>query len=253
MKNGLTDKSVLVTGATSGIGLACVRLLLDAGCHVTAASRSEASGQELLASVDSSQASRLRFVRTDVSDEADVRALVHRAVDAFGRLDGAINSAGIPPAGIAVHELSADEWDRRTGINLRGMFFCLKYQIAAMREAGGGSIVAITSAGGERSIAFGSEYSAAKGGVHSLVRAAALENASLGIRVNSIMPGAVDTPMLAQATGDNPDLEDITTAAPMARVGRPEEIAHGALWLVSDHASFITGAEIPIDGGRLLL
>ncbi len=252
MNYDLGGRTVIVTGGGSGIGRACVRLLLDGGCNVVAADRGNETGDELIEATPSGQRSQLRYVPTDVTDESDVEGLVAHAIGAFGKLDGAINAAGVSPSGEAVHEMDAATWDRNIDVNLRGMFFCLKHEIAAMRLGGAGSIVAITSAAGARPLGWGGEYSAAKAGVNALVRSAAIENGKSGIRINSILPGSIDTPMLARAQANNGRLADISNSAPMGRIGKPEEVALGAIWLLSDAATFVTGAALPIDGGVLL-
>ncbi len=243
---GLSGKVVIVTGGTSGIGLACVERLLAAGCKVSVAGRDEVKWTEHTLA----RHERARFISADITEEAAVERLVDKSIEVFGRLDAAINCAGTMPAGSPIHELSAEEWDKRCALNLRGMFFCLKYQIKAMREQGG-SIVLISSTGADRAIAQGAEYSAAKAGVVRLARSAALENAANNIRINTVMPGAVMTPMLRRAWGEN-SAQRVSGAIPMRRVGRPAEIAGAAVWLVSDDASYVTGTEMVVDGGLLL-
>jgi len=248
----LKGKSVIVTGGSSGIGLAAVELLAKAGCDVTIADVDDPAGQAAAKAAAALGKGRIQFIHTDVGNEDDVRNLVDAAVRAFGKLDGAINAAGVPPANKRLHELSSQEWDRGTGINLRGGFLCIKYQILAMLKNGGGSIVAITSTAGHHQVPSASEYCSAKGGLNSLCRAAALEYGHANIRVNAVMPGSTDTPMFRKANARNPAFQEITSRIPLRRVGEPKEVAAAAVWLISNDASYVTAAVIPVDGAQLL-
>ncbi|GAA5139944.1 SDR family NAD(P)-dependent oxidoreductase [Pseudonocardia adelaidensis] len=253
MLDDLKGKSAIVTGAGSGIGLACALELLQLGCAVMAADINASGESEVRERAAAIGGGKLEFIRADISREDDVRAMVQSAVDAFGRLDGAINSAGFGPVGHAVHEMTSDEWDRNLATNLRGMFLCLKYQISAMRQQGGGSIVAISSTAAELPILRGAEYSSAKAGMNSLVRVAALENSREGVRVNAIMPGATYTPAHVKSLEAVPEQIEVVKALPMGRVAQPDEISGMAAFLLSDRASYITGTSIPIEGGILLV
>lgn len=243
----LVGKSVLVTGGGSGIGIAIVELLVEAGANVLVADRNEAAAQAAARQFGSS----VSAIGADVSNETDVRTMVDAAVTRFGRLDGACNAAGVPQTGKALHEVSADEWDRCHSVNLRGLFLCNKYQIAAMLQSGGGSIVNIVSTAAMVGFPNGAEYCASKSGVLGLVRGAAIDYATKGIRINSVLPGATDTPMLQGAFAQDPGLKAALAAVhPMGRLAKPIEIAAAARWLLSDEASFVTGASYAVDGGH---
>jgi NAD(P)-dependent dehydrogenase (short-subunit alcohol dehydrogenase family) len=248
MNTGLEGKSVIVTGGASGIGYAAVELLASAGCAVTIADIDEAAGRQRSAQLERSGTGKVQFIRTDVSREADVQAMVDAAVAAFGRLDGAINCAGVPPRNKPLHEITTDHWDASDGINLRGMFLCFKYEIMAMLKTGGGSIVGISSTAATSAVPGSAEYCATKSGVNGLVRGAALDYADKGIRINGVMPGATQTPMFEFATR-SVKMNDMSGSLPMKRIGAPAEVAAGAVWLISDHASYVTGVILPVDGG----
>ncbi len=239
-------KSVLVTGGGSGIGKAAALLLGARGWAVTIVDRDAAAGAAVAAEIISA-GGQAQAVAADVSDEASVKAAVDKAVQAFGRLHGAINSAGVEQSGKPVWELDAAGWDRCTGINLRGMFLCLKHQAAAMLKTGG-SIVAISSAAASKGLINSSDYCASKAGVTGLVRGAAIDGTEVGIRVNALLPGATATPMAARSSASTPKLAG-TLRVPVGRMAEPVEIAAAAVWLLSDEASYVTGACIAVDGG----
>jgi len=248
---GLAGRSYIVTGGASGIGRAAVELLLAEGCSVTVADLDAAAGQQVIAAGPAGGPGRVQFVRTDVASEDSVRAMVAAALAAHGRLSGAINAAGIGPRGRAVHELSAAQWDSCLNINLRGVFLCLKYQIEAMLNSGGGSIVAVASASAIIGNIHSAEYCASKAGITGLVRGAALDYAQRGLRINSLLPGATDTPLARRARIDNPRIVG-TIPVPMGRMAAPQEIAAAALWMLSDHASYMTGSCLAIDAGMTI-
>ena len=245
--NGLSGKSVIVTGGGSGIGAAAARLLAAAGCLVTVADLNEAGGGAVVAEVAAANG-KAQFVRANVAQEEDVQALVVAAEKTYGKLDGAINSAGVAQRGVPLTSLTLADWDRVHGINLRGMFLCIKHEILALQRAGGGSVVAISAGASINGVPNSSEYCAAKSGVNGLVRAAAVDFADKGIRVNAILPGGTATPMLQGALAKDPQLENIIAMFPMKRLARPEEVAAAAVWLISDSASYVTGATWSVDG-----
>ncbi|MCC6709727.1 MAG: SDR family oxidoreductase [Gammaproteobacteria bacterium] len=232
------------------MGRATALMLGQAGCKVTIADLHPDAGQAVVREIEQA-GGEAQFVRTDAYLEDDARGMVEAAVRRYGRLDGACNAAGVQSCSKLVHEISADEWDRCINLNLRGLFFCNKHEIAAMLLTGGGSIVNISSSGALAAFPNGSEYCASKAGVLGFVRAAALDYATKGIRINAVMPGGTLTPMLAEAMATDPGLESAIAAVhPMNRFGQPSEIASGICWLLSDGASFVTGISLPVDGGH---
>jgi len=249
----LAGKSVIVTGGGGGIGRACVHLLAEAGCDVTVADLNERGGREAVADIETRGHGKGQFVRANVADEADVRALVAAAEKTYGKLDGAINSAGVPQAGIPLADITAEQWARVHDVNLRGMFLCLKYQIQAMLRAGAGSILPISSSAAVSGVPNSSEYCASKAGVTGLVRGGAVDYATQGIRINAILPGGTWTPMVESAVKLDPNLNKIIESFPMKRFAQPNEIAAAAVWLVSDDASYVTGASWLVDGALTVI
>jgi 2,5-dichloro-2,5-cyclohexadiene-1,4-diol dehydrogenase 1 len=247
--NCLDGKSIIVTGAASGIGRASAALFARNGARVMAADVNEAGGREAVAEINAA-GGRALFQRTDISREADVRALVDATVAAYGRLDGAFNNAGIVNLCKLLHEVTLEEFERCQAVNLTGTFLCMKYEIQAMLATGGGSIVNTSSAAGLVAFSRSSEYGASKGGIIALTRSAAQDYGTLGIRVNSIAPGAVLTPMVQKNIADNPGVEEfLKTAHPIGRFSQPVEQGQAAMWLLSDLSSFVTGICMPVDGG----
>lgn len=248
--DGLKGKSVIVTGGGSGIGRATALMLAAAGCKVTIADLTEAAGKQVVAEIEKAGGIAQALV-ADVAKEADVRRMVDTAIKAYGGLQGAVNAAAVPQVGKPAHQVTLDEWDRCHGVNLRGLFLCNKYQIEAMLAGGGGSIVNIASTAASVGFPNGAEYCASKAGVLGLVRGAAIDYATQGIRINAVLPGATLTPMLKGAMANDPGLEPALAAVhPMNRFGQPEEIAAMARFLISDQASFTTGAAYAVDGGH---
>jgi NAD(P)-dependent dehydrogenase (short-subunit alcohol dehydrogenase family) len=250
---GLKSKSYIVTGGGSGVGRATSKRLAEFGANVTVVDYAGDTAAETVAMI-ASAGGQAQAVKADVTKESDIQRMVDSAVAKFGRLDGACNAAGVPQRGKATHELSTAEWDACHGVNLRGLFFCTKYQILAMLETGGGSIVNIASTLSAVAVVNSAEYSASKAGVLGLVRGAALDYGTKGIRVNAILPGLINTPMLQTALSQDPNLEPALYAAcPMKRMSEPEEQAAAACFLLSDEASFITGTALAVDGGMLAI
>lgn len=248
--NCLEGKSVIVTGAASGIGRSAALLFAANGALVTAADVDERGLQATVAEITSA-GGRVIGQRTDISDEADVRAMVDTAMSTYGRLDGAFNNAGIVNLCKLLHEITLDEFLHCQAVNLAGTFLCMKYEIQAMLQGGhGGSIVNTSSAAGMVAFSRSSEYGASKGGIIALSRSAAQDYGAQGIRVNSIAPGAVLTPMVQRNIEANPGVEEwLKTAHLVGRCSQPVEQAEAAMWLISDRSSFVTGICMPVDGG----
>ncbi|TDD55655.1 SDR family NAD(P)-dependent oxidoreductase [Saccharopolyspora elongata] len=243
------SKVVLVTGATSGIGEATSRRLAAEGAAVVLGARSKDVGEQLAADIRGT-GGRALFVPTDVTVESEVAALVRAAMEEFGRLDGAFNNAGAVSAFGAVQDIDDNSWRAEIDLNLSGVFYGLKHQVPAILSSGGGAIVNNASNLGVVGMGSVSPYTAAKHGVVGLTKAVALENAAQGIRVNAIASGAVDTPAFRSTMGATPEGEaQIAGLHPIGRVSKPEEIAAFVAFLLSDEASFITGANLSIDGG----
>ena len=184
--------------------------------------------------------------------ETDVKTLIDRAMNAHGQLDAAFNNAGVLGMQAATADMPANEFDKIISVNLKGVYLCMKYQIPAMLRGGGGAIVNTASMAGLVGIPGLGAYCASKHGVIGLTKTAALEYAKAGIRVNCVCPGAIDTPMAASISGSDPAmLKALIAAEPIGRMGKPSEIGEAAVWLCSDHASFVTGHSMAVDGGMV--
>jgi NAD(P)-dependent dehydrogenase (short-subunit alcohol dehydrogenase family) len=244
------NKVILVTGATSGMGRAVVSRITGEGARVVLAARGAAAGEAFAAELRAAGRDVL-FVPTDVTNAAEVARLVERTVEHYGRLDGAFNNVGAATAVGPITEIGEDAWTAELALNLNSVFYGLKHQIPAVRAAGGGAIVNNASNVGVAGMAGMGAYSAAKHGVIGLTRSAALDTAAAGVRVNALVTGGVDTPLLRSNMGPNPAeaLRAANAMHPVGRIGRPEEIAAFAAFLLSDEAPFITGAALAIDGG----
>jgi NAD(P)-dependent dehydrogenase (short-subunit alcohol dehydrogenase family) len=241
MDYGLEGKVALVTGAASGIGRATVDLLGDLGAQVVASDID-----------DSADLGDVRFVAADVAEDGALEKVVAEAVRAFGRLDCAVNCAGVGGGHASTHEYPVETWDRIVAVNLRGTWLSMRAEIPAMLAGGKGAIVNVASTLGLRGSPFGSPYSAGKHGVLGLTKTAAIEYAQQGIRVNAVCPGAIDTPMMDETFERFPGFREMLTGfVPMGRMGSPAEVAAAIAWLCSDAASFVTGEGLTIEGGLL--
>jgi NAD(P)-dependent dehydrogenase (short-subunit alcohol dehydrogenase family) len=245
----LENKVALVTGGTSGIGKATVIALGAAGAKVVFSGRREPEGEDTANSIRKSGAECL-FVRSDVSSEADVQALIQKTVESYGRLDCAFNNAGIESLTKPLHEQSIEDFDKLMAINVRGLFLCMKSEIQQMLTQGAGVIVNNSSMGGLIAFPGISPYHASKHAVMGLTRSAALDYAKQGIRINAVNPGMIATEMMDRlsTTGTTPE-QLAASIVPMGRMGKPEEIAATIVFLCSDAASYITGQPLLVDGG----
>ncbi len=246
-------KVALVTGGSSGIGRASGVALAREGAKVVLADVDARGGEETARLIEAAGGEAL-FVAADVSRSQEVEALMARAVEVFGRLDCAVNNAGIQGELNPTDECSEENWDRTIAVNLTGVWLCMKYEIARMREQGSGAIVNVASNFGFVGSPGMPAYAAAKHGVLGLTKTAALEYAAMGIRVNAVCPGPVQTPLVDNMLSAQPDLagqimDSIIQRLPLGRLGRPEEIGAAIVWLCSDQASFATGMAMPVDGG----
>jgi NAD(P)-dependent dehydrogenase (short-subunit alcohol dehydrogenase family) len=243
------NKVALVTGAGAGIGLATAKAFAEAGASVALADSNEkavrSTAEELVA-----QGHKALAIHCDVADDAQVEAMVEQTVATFGRLDAAFNNAGVQSPLAETADTSAQDFDRVNAINLRGIWSCMKYELLRMREQGSGAIVNCSSIGGLVGIAGRGIYRGSKHGVLGLTKCAALEYASRGIHINAVCPGIIETPMVADMLVREAEaMKELMKDVPMARLGRPEEIAAAVLWLCSPGASFVIGHALVVDGG----
>ena len=253
MLNGngsFAGKVAFVTGAANGIGRATALAFAREGASVVVADLSEQGNRETARMIEAA-GGRALAVRCDVSREEDVKAALDQAVETFGRLDFAFNNAGVEQPLTPVADLTEEAWDRIVDVNLRGVFLCMRHEIPLMLEQGGGAIVNTSSGAGVKGIAGQAAYCAAKFGIVGLTKAAALDYAKAGIRVNAVCPGIIETPMMDRFSGGTPEgRARVVAQEPVGRMGRPEEIAAAVVWLCSDAAAFVVGHAMVIDGGQ---
>jgi NAD(P)-dependent dehydrogenase (short-subunit alcohol dehydrogenase family) len=244
------NRVALVTGAASGIGRATARLYAREGARVVVSDVDETGGEETVRIIQEGGGEAV-FVWTDVSVPEECQLMVDRTVEAFGRLDFACNNAGIGGEQNPTADYSIEGWQKLIAVNLSGVFYCMKYEIPAMLQSGGGSIVNMGSILARVGFAGAPAYVSAKHGVVGLTQDAAIEYSQQGIRVNAIGPGFIETPMIADLESQAEVKQMLVALHPIGRLGKPEEVAELVVWLSSDKASFVSGAYYPVDGGYL--
>jgi len=249
----LEGKVALVTGGTSGIGRASAGLFAREGAKVALTGRQSAEGEAVVAEIRAAGGAAI-FIRADLADSASIPGIIDRVVTAYGRLDCAFNNAGVATSG-PIETMDEAGWDRVIDTNLKAAFFCLQAEAAQMKQQGGGAIVFTSSVLANIAFPGSSIYSASKGGISSLVRAAAVELGPHGIRVNSVNPSITRTPMTTKNIGAGADGTETHPYAPLGsiplrRLAEPEEMSQVALFLLSDRASYVTGHALVADGGQ---
>lgn len=245
----LEQKSLTITGGGSGMGRATALLAARMGAQITLSDINEAGGQNVVAEIRAAGGTA-QFIRVDVGSEADVQGMVNLAVKTYGKVDCGFNNAGLPNTGKPIHEISSEEMERVWSVNVRGVFYCMKYQISAMLGTGGGAIVNMGSACSHVVIPDGPDYVSSKHAVLGLTRSAAIDYATKGIRINAVLPGTVHTPMLDGLFASSPESKEfLESQTPIRRLGQPNEIAEAVVWLLSDKASYVTGTGFSVDGG----
>lgn len=246
----MKNKVALVTGAATGIGRDTAIAFARKGARVVISDIKEKELKKT-AELIKKEGGEVLSVKADISKEDEVRNLIQKATDKFGRLDIACNNAGIGGESAATGDYSIEGWDKVLNINLRGQFICMKYEIEAMLKNGSGSIVNISSILGHVGFGQAPAYVASKHGLLGLTKTAAIEYAEHGIRVNAVCPGFIETPMLEEAgiTTEEETKQYIISLHPAGRLGKPREVADAIVWLASDEASFVTGHSLLVDGG----
>lgn len=243
-------KVAIVTGGASGIGQTTAQFYARDGARVVVSDVNEEAGRETVRTIEEA-GGQATFMQADVSTPDDCEELVRFALDTYGSLDIAFNNAGIGGEQNPVGDYSVEGWQRVIDVNLSGVFYCMKYEIPAMLESGGGAIVNMASILGRVAFAGAPAYVAAKHGVLGLTKNAAVEYAQQDLRVNVVGPAFISTPLIAEMEEDPESYNALVGLHPIGRLGEPEEVANLVIWLSSDEASFVTGAYYPVDGGYL--
>ena len=245
----MTGRVIIVTGGGSGIGEATAKLLAARGASVVIADVDDSGGNRVAGAIREG-GNRGVFLHTDVAREEDVRRSVEFAISEFGGLHAAFNNAGVTGNGVSLVEMPLVDWQRVMNVNLTGVFLCMKHQIGYMMRHGGGAIVNTSSGAGIVGFPNLADYVTSKHGVIGLTRAAAVDFSALGVRVNAVLPGGIETPMLLSSMGRDAAVRAaVEHGHPIGRLGQPAEISEAAAWLLSDAASFVTGSIFAIDGG----
>jgi len=253
MTRVLENKVALITGGTSGIGRETAVLFAKEGAKVVFTGRREAEGQQTLELVRQAGGDDGLFLKSDVSKAADVQSAVQKTVEKYGRLDVAFNNAGVEGVWIPLAEQTEKDWDYVHGINLKGVWLCLKYEIQQMlKQGGGGAIVNMSSVAGFIGMPGAGVYIASKHGVLGLTKTAAAECAGQGIRVNAVCPAVIQTDMADRAFGEPELNKRVLALHPLGRFGTAREVSEAVLWLCSDKSSFTTGQSLCTDGGLLI-
>ena len=247
----MENKVALVTGGGSGIGRSAALAFAERGAKVVVADVVVPGGEETVKMIKDGGGQAV-FVKTDVSNEEEVKTMVDTAVETFGRLDYAFNNAGINGETISFSRFAEEDWNKIIDINLKGVWLCMKYELYRMRKQNYGAIVNTSSIAGLVGATGNPAYVASKHGVVGLTKGAAVQYAQVGIRVNAVCPGTIETPMVRNLVTSDPSMQSVVEGLqPMGRIGKPEEVARTVVWLCSDEASFITGQALAVDGGAV--
>jgi NAD(P)-dependent dehydrogenase (short-subunit alcohol dehydrogenase family) len=247
METAFKNKVAIITGGSSGIGRATALAFAKKGAKIVIVDWHESP--ETMESLTDLDAEAI-FIKCDVSKSADVKAMVKKTIATFGRLDYAFNNAGIEGDSAPTADCTEENWDKTIAINLKGIWLCMKHEIPEMLRQGKGTIVNCSSVAGLVGFEGLPAYVASKHGIIGLTKTAALEYAGQGIRMNTVCPGVIQTPMMDRLTGKKKEaIEQFTALEPVGRMGQPEEIANTVVWMCSDEASFITGHAMVVDGG----
>ena len=244
----LEGKVALITGGTSGIGTATAEAFAKEGAKVVISGRREDKGEDVVKAIND-QGGEAIFIRADVQKSVDIKNMIARTIESFGRLDYAINNAGVEQNMTPFLDQTEEDYDFVMGTNVKGVWLSMKYEIEEMLKSGGGAIVNISSIFGIVAMANIPLYVASKHAVIGLTKSTALEFAQQNIRVNAVLPGAIKTPMIDRFAKDEETVQYLNSLHPVGRVGKPQEVADACIWLCSDKASFITGSSIRVDGG----
>ncbi|MCC6706258.1 MAG: glucose 1-dehydrogenase [Gammaproteobacteria bacterium] len=246
----LQDKAIIITGGSTGIGRATALRAAQEGARLTIADVNIKDGEAVVAEIKS-KGGAAQFTKTDVTQSAEVKAMIAATVSAYGRLDGAFNNAGIEGHFTSITKMTEEEYDRTANVDMKGVWLCLKYQVEQfLKQGSAGSIVSTASVAGLIGTRGGSAYCAAKHGVVGMTKCVALEYARKNIRANAVCPGIIQTPMVDRmmaGTGIVP--QHLIDQEPIGRLGQPGEIGEAVIWLLSDLSSFVTGIAMPVDGG----